>query len=212
MNPSKAPGVCLAILLSLTGALAHAGDPLEAELATILKNSSVPGAGIAIVYPDRSTKVYSLGLADLASQRPVTPDTMFRTASVGKMFTALAVMRLVEDGKLPLDAPLRSVAPDVAFENPWEGSAPVRISHLLEHTTGWDDIHFAEYAYDNHAEVHLTTALAFHPDSRKSRWPPGSRMSYANSGPTVAAYVVQKISGRIFEDFARGVFALQNCI
>lgn len=201
------PGLFLAVLFLLSVAPGRAADPLEAELTAILGSHRVPGAGIAIVNRDGGTKLYSLGLADLASKRPVTQDTLFRTASVGKMFTALAVMRLVEDGQLALDAPLRSVAPDVAFENAWEGSAPVRVSHLLEHTTGWDDIHFAEYAYDNRAEVPLTTALAFHPDSRHSRWPPGARKSYANSGPTVAGYVVQKVSGKMFEAFvAQHVF------
>jgi CubicO group peptidase (beta-lactamase class C family) len=117
------------------------------------------------------------------------------------MFTALAVMRLVESGRLNLDTTVRSVAPEIAFENPWESVAPVRIRHLLEHTTGWDDIHYAEYAYDNRAEAPLLQTLAFHPDSRKSRWVPGTRMSYSNSGAAVAGYVVQKISGQPFERF-----------
>jgi len=193
--------ILTALLPFLCAAQAQAVDPLEAKLTAILRDSHVPGAGIAIVRRGHAPRILSLGLADVAAKRPVDAQTMFRTASVGKMFTTLAVMRLVEDGKLSLDAPLRSVAPEVAFDNPWESVAPVRIAHLLEHTTGWDDIHFAEYAYDNSAEVPLAQAVAFHPDSRTSRWMPGTRASYASSGPTVAGYVVQKISGRRFEDY-----------
>lgn len=178
-----------------------AAQDLSATLNTILQKTNTTGAGIAIVRRGEPVQVISLGLADYAHKRPVATDTTFRTASAGKMFTALAVMRLVEDGKLSLDVPLRSIAPEVQFGNQWEAAAPVRVAHLLEHTTGWDDMHLAEFAFDNAQDSPLLERIAFHPDSRVSRWMPGTRMAYSNSGPAVAGYVVEKISGRRFEDF-----------
>src|SRR5690606_34796914 len=96
--------------------------------------------------------------------------------------------------------------PDVMFHNPWEESHPVRVVHLLEHTTGWDDIHLVEYAHNDPAPVTLKDALDFHPHSRTSRWAPGSRMSYSNVGPAVLAYIVEAITGQTYEDYIQQNF------
>jgi CubicO group peptidase (beta-lactamase class C family) len=56
-------------------------------------------------------------------------------------------LKLQEEGKLNLNDKLRDLAPEIYFENKWEETHPVRLVHLLEHTTGWDDIHLAEYAF-----------------------------------------------------------------
>jgi hypothetical protein len=73
--------------------------------------------------------------------------------------------------------------------------------HLLEHTTGFDDIALREYAYDAPDTLPLLDGLAYHPASRRSRWRPGTRMAYCNAGPAVAAAIVEKLTGRRFEDF-----------
>jgi CubicO group peptidase (beta-lactamase class C family) len=92
------------------------------------------------------------------------------------------------------------LVPEVWFENRWEASDPVRVVDLLEHTTGWDDMHFREYAKDAPA-MGLREALDYDHHSRTSRWRPGTRMAYCNSGPAVAAYIVEKIAGQRFEDY-----------
>lgn len=66
--------------------------------------------------------------------------------STGKTFASLAILQLVEEGKLSLDDSVKELAPEVWFENRWEESDPIRTVHLLEYTTGWDDLHFREYA------------------------------------------------------------------
>ncbi|MFZ6653971.1 serine hydrolase domain-containing protein [Undibacterium sp. TJN19] len=182
---------------------AAAHDTLEARLEQLREDSHTVGMSVALIERGKPTHVINLGLADAARKLPVTDQTRFRTASMGKMFTTLAVMRLVEDGKLALSTPLHQLAPEVEFSNPYEATAPVRIAHLMEHTTGWDDIHFVEYAYDNSREVPLAETLAFHPHSRTSRWVPGTRTAYSNAGAAVAGYVAQKVSGMLFEDWVR---------
>jgi CubicO group peptidase (beta-lactamase class C family) len=117
------------------------------------------------------------------------------------MFVSLAVLKLVEQGRLSLDDRLAALAPDVEFENEWEETDPIRIVHLLEHTTGWDDIHLPEYAHNDPTPATLKEGLDFHPHSRISRWKPGSRMSYCNAGPPVAAYVVEQVTGKDFESY-----------
>src|ERR1035441_2080518 len=82
----------------------------------------------------------------------------------------------------------------------WEVTDPIRVVHLLEHTTGWDDMHLREYAKDA-AGMSLREGLDYDHHSRISRWRPGTRMAYCNSGPPVAAFVVDKLTGQHFEDY-----------
>jgi CubicO group peptidase (beta-lactamase class C family) len=79
-------------------------------------------------------------------QSRATADTLFRIGSTSKVFVSLSILMLVDQGKLSLDDPVHKLAPEVWFDNPWESSDPVRAVNLLEHTTGWDDLHFREYA------------------------------------------------------------------
>lgn len=175
-------------------------DAVEAELRAILVEENVPGMAVALVERDGTTWAAGFGVADRASGRPVTPDTLFRVGSISKTVVALEFMRLVEAGRLELDDRLRDVAPDVAFENPWEDRDPVRLVHLLEHSTGWDDAHLREYAHDDPTPIDLASGLAYNPASRRCRWPPGTVSSYCNTGPAVAARVVEVVTGRAFED------------
>ncbi|HEX6880683.1 MAG TPA: serine hydrolase, partial [Terriglobales bacterium] len=108
--------------------------------------------------------------------------------------------------RLDLNAPVHSIAPEVQFQNPWEATDPVRVVHLLEHTTGWDDLRFKEYASSDPKPLTLEEGLNIDPVSRTSRWKPGTRFSYCNSGPAVAAFLVQKITGQRFEDYVKEKF------
>jgi CubicO group peptidase (beta-lactamase class C family) len=174
---------------------------LQQRLDKILKDTHTPGLSVAIVHRDGPEWVAGLGTADVASGRASTADTLFRVGSVSKAFASLAILMLVDRGKLSLDDPVHKLAPEVWFENPWEATDPVRVVHLLEHTTGWDDLHFREVAKDLPGTMGLREALDYDHRSRVSSWRPGTRFWYCSSGPTVAAYIVEKISGQRFEDF-----------
>ncbi len=178
-------------------------DQLRQQLEKALKDTHTPGMSVAIVHRDGPEWIAALGLADVASGRAAKPETLFRIGSVSKAFTSLAVLMLLNQGKLSLDDPVRKLAPEVWFENPWEATDPVRVVHLLEHTTGWDDMHLREYAKQAPGTMGLREALDYDHHSRTSRWRPGTRMAYCNSGPPVAAYIVEKITGERFEDFVR---------
>ncbi|MBV8478615.1 MAG: serine hydrolase, partial [Acidobacteria bacterium] len=160
-----------------------------------------PGVSIAIVHKNGSEWVTGVGVADVASGRPVTADTLFRIGSTAKAFASLSILLLAHHGKLSLEDPVHKLAPDVWFNNPWEATDPVRVVNLLEHTAGWDDIHFREYAKEAPDSMTLKQGLDYDHHSRTSRWRPGTRMAYCNSGPAVAAYIVEKITGQRFEDF-----------
>lgn len=173
---------------------------LRPQIEMILKDTHTPGVSVAIVHRDGPEWVAGVGNADVASGRDATDETLFRIGSTSKAFASMAILLLADQGKLSLDDPVRKLTPEVWFENRWEASDPVRVVNLLEHTTGWDDMHLREYAKDA-PEMSLKEALDYDHHSRISRWPPGTRTAYCNSGPAVAAYIVEKVSGQRFEDF-----------
>jgi CubicO group peptidase (beta-lactamase class C family) len=178
---------------------------LQQQIEKILKDTHTPGVSIAVVNRDGPEWVTGLGKADVASGRDATAWTLFRIGSTSKAFASLSILKLVREGKLSLDDPVRKLVPEIGADNRWEATDPVRVVNLLEHTTGWDDMHLREYAKDAPG-MSLREALEFGRSSRFSRWPPGTRMSYCNTGPAVAAYIVEKISGQHFEDYVEQNF------
>ena len=173
---------------------------LRQQLEKILADTHTPGMSIAIVHRDGPEWVAGLGKSNVATNHATTDETLFRIGSTSKAFASLSILKLAGEGKLSLQDPVRKLAPDVWFENRWEATDPVRVVDLLEHTTGWDDMHLREYAKDAKGMT-LREGLDYDHHSRISRWRPGTRMSYCNSGPPVAAYIVEKITGQRFEDY-----------
>jgi CubicO group peptidase (beta-lactamase class C family) len=174
-------------------------EQLQARVAAVLEREGVPGVGLALV--DRSGVRWAggVGLADRASGRPVTADTQFRVASITKSFVALGVMRLVEQGRLDLDRPLRELMPEVELANRWDDTAPITLAHALEHTAGFDDMRFNEWYADEGTAPR--DALAINPRSRVARWRPGSRESYANPGYTIAGHAIELAAGESYESY-----------
>jgi CubicO group peptidase (beta-lactamase class C family) len=175
-------------------------EELKQQLEKILKDTHTPGMSVAIVHREGPEWIAGLGKADVAADRATSSETLFRIGSTSEAFAALSILKLANEGKLSLEDPVHKLAPEVWFQNRWEASDPVRVVDLLEHTTGWDDMHFREYAKDAPG-MGLREALDYDHHSRISRWRPGTRMAYCNTGPAVAAYIVEKITGQHFEDY-----------
>ena len=180
-------------------------DPvgLIQHITKVMKQNAVPGLSLAIVDRKGQALCRGLGMADVVGQRPVTDATLFRVGSISKMLVGLSILRLAEDGRLDLQAKVRDLVPEVAFSNRWESSDPVRVVHLLEHTTGWADLTSKEMVHNDPRPCTLAEGLAVGPETRTSRWRPGTRFSYCNSGPAVAAAIVEKVTGQRFEDYVK---------
>ena len=181
-------------------------DELKIAIEKIQQEAKVPAIGIAIIDKSGPQWIAGLGEANTETHSKADENTLFRIGSTSKMFAAMAILQLVEQGKVSLDTPIRQLIPEVIYENPWEETHPIRLVHLLEHTTGWDDLHVAEYAFQAPDTMSTLDGLNYHPDSRVSRWIPGTRMSYCNAGPAVAAYIVEKLTQQRFEDFVAAQF------
>lgn len=172
---------------------------LNDNISNIMKHNKLPSLAYALVNEDKIEEIKVLGLADITSQKNADKNTLYRIGSVSKMFTSVAILKLIEQGRLHLDDEIKTLVPEVEFYNPWHQTHPIRVVHLLEHTTGWDEIALTEYAKKNDPDQTLIESLNYYPASRTSRWPAGTRSSYSNSGTAVAAYIIEKITEQSFE-------------
>jgi CubicO group peptidase (beta-lactamase class C family) len=121
---------------------------LRQQLEKILQDSHTPGLSVAIVRRGGPEWVAGLGESNVAADQAATNETLFRIGSISKAFVSLSILNLVNEGKVLLQDPVHKLVPDVSFENRWEATDPVRVVDLLEHTTGWDDIHLKEPVKD----------------------------------------------------------------
>lgn len=177
-------------------------DEFREAVQAVLNDTGVPGAGIALVRQAGVEWAGGIGVADRDRGTPVTADTHFRAGSISKTFVAMALVQLSEDGDLDLDTPIAELASEVPFRNTWEAGNPVRVIHLLQHTAGFDDMHFNEiYNTDDSPNLPLIDVLRRNPRSRDVRWRPGTRASYSNPGYAIAGYLVEKVAGKPYEDF-----------
>jgi CubicO group peptidase (beta-lactamase class C family) len=177
---------------------------LRQQLEKILQDTHTPGLSVALVHRDGPEWVVGLGKSDLAANQSVTDETLFRIGSVSKGFASLSILKLANEGKLSLNDPVRKLVPEIWFENRWEATDPVRVVDLLEHTTGWDDLDLHQYTKDAKG-ISLRDGLSGDHHSRISRWRPGTRMAYCNSGPWVAGYIVEKITPKALRTMSRRI-------
>ncbi|AWB66236.1 hypothetical protein C2869_07210 [Saccharobesus litoralis] len=178
-------------------------DALKVAVNNLVEQSQAPAVSLGVIEQGELVWVQTYGYANKAQNIAATNDTLFRIGSVSKMFVALSVMKLVEQGQLNLQDKLADLAPEIVFTNQWEDKHPIRLVHLLEHTTGWPDITLAEYAMDGKDAV-LAEVLMRYPETRTSRWQPGTRHAYSNVGSAIAALIVEKVTGQLFEDYVAG--------
>ena len=170
---------------------------LDALIPSQLQNRDIAGAVVSVVKDGQVLFAKGYGYADFAAKKPVLADqTLFRPGSISKLFTATAVMQLVEQGKLDLD---RDVNEYLDFAIPKTYPEPVTLRRLLTHTAGFEDTLknlFVAHESDMKA---LRTYLVNQMPQRI--FPPGKIPSYSNYGFSVAGYIVERVSGEKFERY-----------
>ena len=179
-------------------------QPLIDSIANILDRQKIPGAMVTVVRADTVLYAGGIGLANLDEEIPVSPEHLFRVGSVSKSFTAFGIMRLVEQGKLKLTDPVMAITPDLPIENKWAATHPITVENLLEHTAGFDDMHFhALYNMTHETVPPILEMVKSHRTSLVSRWPPGTKMSYSNPGYVVLGHIIEKVTGQPFHQFIK---------
>lgn len=169
---------------------------------TLRTDRGVPSAQIALIRRDE-TVVLNFGTAKPGEDVPVTDQTMFRAGSVSKSVAGVAMMMLVERGLVSLDDRLRDLAPELGIRNPWYPDHPVRLVHLLEASAGFVGFFPEDYG-DSPDPLEIPVAEVVEPWPRLDvQWKPGYYTSYHDRGPTITAYLVEKITSQDFGEFVR---------
>ncbi len=178
----------LVVIGCLLAGLAHA-DAIDDYIAKQMQRQQIPGLSLAVVQDGRTLKLQGYGFADLELKAAVTPDTVFEIGSMTKQFVAVAIMTLVEQGKVGLDDSPAKYLPDLP--SAWRA---VTIRQLLTHTSGIPDFEevlgYGAYRIPTTAEQ-LIAKVA----DRPMDFPPGTGWHYSNTGYYLLGLIVEKASG-----------------
>jgi D-alanyl-D-alanine carboxypeptidase len=202
-------GVCLGLVVLISAPVAwpQDGTPNEqAQIDQILSKeipANGPGAAVLVVNHGETVLRKGYGLADLELGVPIDPTQVFRICSITKQFTAVAILQLVEAGKLKLDDPITSFVPDYPT-----GGATVTIGQLLTHTSGIPSIQsqseWAEMWRKDMSVAELLTVTK----NKPLDFAPGTNFKYSNTGYVLLGAVIEKASGQSYADYIQShIFA-----
>jgi N-acyl-D-amino-acid deacylase len=184
-------------------------------MARFMRKHKPPGAALAVSYHGRLVYARGFGHADLENEQPVQPAALFRIASVSKPFTAAAVMRLVEHGRLKLDErvfPILKLEPHLGRGARLDPRLhDIRVQHCLQHTAGSDrDKSFDPMSAETAEQISKTlkVPLPIHPKQiirytmgKPLDFAPGTAYAYSNFGYCVLGRVIEAISGKTYHSF-----------
>jgi CubicO group peptidase (beta-lactamase class C family) len=153
----------------------------------------VPGLALAICRNREMVKASGYGLANVELDVPVKPETIFHSGSLGKQFAAMAILMLVEEGKLGLDDRLSAYFP--GSPSSWKG---ITVRHLLTHTSGIPDW---EYKLLDYRRDYTEDELVKIAQGLRLDFAPGTHWSYSNTGYVLVGVLIRKVTGRFYGDF-----------
>lgn len=193
----KSMAVFIGIFLMLTASAAaqeNFTDKVDGHVRGVMQKQNVPGVSVAVVKEGKVVLAKGYGLANVEHQVPVKPETVFQSGSVGKQFTATAVMMLVEEGKINLDEKIGKYlgeSPDT-----WKN---ITVRHLLTHTAGMTDYPKGfdfrrDYTEDELLKIAQNIPTAFEP---------GEKFQYSNLGYVTLGILISKVTGKFYGEFLR---------
>jgi CubicO group peptidase (beta-lactamase class C family) len=201
------------ILLSLSCSSLHPDRPaiekgdfpgavtvLDAIIRNNLKQHRIPGAAVALVHEGRVIFSRCYGYGDTGKKVATTEDTYFMVGSLTKSFTALAVLKLIEQGKIDPNIDIRNYLPNFSIRSLYDGETLVTVNHLLAHTSGL----MVDYY------VHLTGGKKSSKADLLSQlqkeylcFKPGSACKYSNIGYRLLGMIIERVSGERFESYLK---------
>lgn len=196
------------ILATATGigfSQSNAGDSMssrvDAYVSGQMREQKIPGLALAVVRDGKIIEAKGFGLANVELHVPVKTETLFQTGSVGKQFAAMAVMMLVEEGKLKLDDPITKY-----FEGAPPKWASIKVRNLLSHTSGIPD--YDSDALMNQAEPFINLRQDYTEEELLRKFEtlplafmPGEQWSYSNTGYALLGILIRKVTGEFYGDF-----------
>lgn len=185
----------MAVLQLLAVGAVRYADRVDEFIKNEMSTRQIPGLAFAVIDNGKVTMKRGYGLANVETDTPMTTDSVFELASVTKPFTAMAVMMLVEGGKVRLDDPVT-----VYLDHTPEAWKDITVRELLTHTSGLGGGGWVEW--DGSPLLDITTKQHFE-DVVKSppHFPPGEDASYSDPGYLLLGMIVEKVSGQRYRDF-----------
>ena len=182
--------------------LAAAFPEIEKVFKTWMERPQAPpGAVLGVIIDGELAFIKAAGVREKTNNAPVTPDTVFRIASMTKSFTAMAILKLRDEGKLSLEDPVSKYVPELAnLPYPTSDSQVLIIRHLLTHSEGfpednpWGDRQL--HQPDKTMREWMRTGIPFSTS-------PGTAFEYSNYGFAILGQIVAKASGRTYEEYVR---------
>jgi len=166
-------------------------DYIRAEMA----REQIPGLALGVYRNGEIVKVQGYGVANTKTRAPVTPETIFQSGSVGKQFTAVGIMMLVEEGKVGLEDSIAKYFPDSPAS--WN---PIKVRHLLSHTSGLFNYNDPNKSIDLHKDYTWPQLLKI-VESFPLDFQPGEQWQYSNTNYLLLGYLIEKVTGKFWADF-----------
>jgi CubicO group peptidase (beta-lactamase class C family) len=171
---------------------------LDGFIPMQLEREDIAGAVVLVVKDGAILFAKGYGYSDVEKKTPVTVDaTLFRPGSISKLFTWTAVMQLVEQGKLDLDHDINEY---LDFKIPAKFGKPITLRNIMTHTPGFEE-QIKDLITEDTAPSTLRQHLVSHIPERI--FPPGTTPAYSNYGAALAGYIVERVSGRPFNDYVQ---------
>src|SRR5882762_1798501 len=167
-------------------------DAVDQYVRAEMEKHQIPGLALLVSRDGKPVRAQGYGFSNVELQVPVKPETVFQSGSVGKQFTATAVMMLVEEGKLNLEDPLTKFFPGAPAS--WK---QVTVRELLSHTGVFTDYPKAFNFRKDYTEAEILKIVEGIPLA----YPPGTKWSYANLGYATLGILIHKVTGKFYGDF-----------
>ena len=202
--------------IRITNQYSEMSDFVSAEknITSLMKNWSIKGASVAIAKDGKLVYAKGFGVTDTISNEPVQPYNRFRIASISKLVTAVAIMKLCENGKLSLSDKVfgpDAILNDSIYLNAKDKRAySITVAHLLTHEGGWTQVYGDQMfmpvviANEMHEDlpIDLQTIVRF-ALSKRMHFTPGTSRSYSNLGYSILGLVIEKVTGMSYEDYCK---------
>ena len=170
---------------------------LKAQVSVLAERLEVPGVAVGVAFGDEEHLAFS-GVTSVEDPLPVDEGTLFQIGSTGKTYTGTAIMRLVEQGKIDLDAPVRTYVPELKLKDE-QVARDVTVLQLLNHTAGWDGDLFEDTGEGDDALDRYVANMA----NIEQVTPLGATVSYNNASLALAGLVLEKVTGQMYEQVIR---------